>query len=177
MIVKRNKEFSFMDVEFLLGNPQLMKNMIKYHRKKISGKVEKDFPALRGQDDILKYFTWLSESVKDKPNTITTDRGVVMIIYSYEGMKDQDNGKIPLAVQKSKSKRFVLTKTNSGGSNDFIVSYDPINENYVITQESERFMYIARSINYLFGDHGPKYVGTFNTFRDAFNYVNKNVVI
>ena len=173
MIVLRNKEFSF--IEKLKGNPQLKKNMIEYHSKKISGEVEKDFPALRGQDDILKYFTWLSESVKNKPIGIKTDRGVSMVIYSYEGMKDQDNGKNPVAVQKSKSKRFVLTQTNLG-NNDFIVSYDPINENYVITQESAKYMYLTRSINYLFGDHGPKYVGTFNTFGDAFNYVNKNVV-
>ncbi|MBR2246812.1 MAG: hypothetical protein IJ880_07310, partial [Bacilli bacterium] len=48
---------------------------------------------------------------------------------------------------------------------------------YIITQESARYMLLHRALNNLFGQKGPQFVEKFKTFKEAFAYIDKNIRI
>ena len=81
-----------------------------------------------------------------------------------------------MAVQRTGEKRFVLLSTNYG-DNDFVISYHPDKKEYIITQESARYMLLHRAINNIFGQKGPQFVGKFKTFKEAFAYIDKNIKV
>ena len=119
MIVLRNKKFSFM--EALKGNPKLRMSLLEYHRLKPDGNVIDEFPDLVGHDDFLKYLTWLNKNIPNKPVLINSGNSALLITYPFENILKQDNGKYPMAVQRTGEKRFVLLSTNYG-DNDFVIS-------------------------------------------------------
>lgn len=172
MIVLRNKKFSFM--ETLKGNPKLRTSLLEYHRLRPDGNVIDEFPDLVGHDDFLKYLTWLNKNIPSKNQSINSGSSTLLIAYSFESMLKQANGKYPMAVQRTGDKRYVLLGTNYG-DNDFIISYHPSNKEYIITQESARYMLLNRAVNNLFGQKGPQFVGKFKTFKEAFAYIDKNI--
>ena len=163
-------------METLKGNPNLRKSLLDYNKLKPGEDVIDEFPDLVDHDDFLKYLTWLSKNIPSKSITIRSSKSTILVIYSFTGMLDQANGKYPIAAQRTKEKRYVLLSTNYGDS-DFVISYHPDKKEYVITQESARYMLLHRAINNLFGQKGPQLVRKFKTFKEAFAYIDKKVKV